>query len=248
MDAPRPSITFCGWSQKCVQPAIQYSPGYVYRMDKASYWLLTINNPTAEDRKELKDPVELIRQAWYQDEIGQEGTLHIQACLNTKQCRFAAIKAIFPRAHIEAARNAMACKQYCQKSKSSVEGTFQFFTRSPRVENTIEEPQENPMLATLHIMLSALPYDYLAKSTEEVYLEVLNDLVSSHPEMVERLTQQRIRTAFCSALIGLTKNYQTYLCEFGLDMPDEEPLSSHPECVIDKHQIKGEWCMGCSDC
>jgi len=229
--------------------------------EKAFYWLLTINNPTPEDRLALSDPDDIIRRAWYQDEIGETGTPHIQCCLNTKQVRFAAIKNLFPRAHIEMARNENACKQYCQKHATSVPGTYVYFTRNAIHEVPAEsvEVDNSPFLSSLNMLLAAIPYDWHLKEPEAVYREALNEIATFDPTLVERLTQQRIRTAFIQAFSGLLANYQHNLVEYPLDMEQPEcphglsECSDHPtiqftECMVSRHFHKDqELCMGCSD-
>lgn len=58
-----------------------------------------------------------------QDEVGDNGTLHIQGAVNTAQVRFAAMKQWLPRAHLEIARDRMALLKYVQKSETAVTGT-----------------------------------------------------------------------------------------------------------------------------
>jgi len=55
-----------------------------------------------------------------QYEEGKEGTRHFQGMLKTPQTRFAAVKRVFPRAHIEAARNALALEKYTTKAETRV--------------------------------------------------------------------------------------------------------------------------------
>lgn len=55
-----------------------------------------------------------------QREQGTEGTEHFQLILRTPQVRFAAVKKIFPRAHIEVARNPAALSQYVAKEATRV--------------------------------------------------------------------------------------------------------------------------------
>ncbi len=53
-------------------------------------------------------------------ERGEEGTLHYQGMLSTPQVRFAAVKKVFPRAHIEVARNKNALAKYVHKEDTKV--------------------------------------------------------------------------------------------------------------------------------
>lgn len=51
-------------------------------------------------------------------ERGAEGTLHYQGMLSTPQVRFAAVKKLFPRAHIEVAKNKVALAKYVHKEET----------------------------------------------------------------------------------------------------------------------------------
>lgn len=54
-------------------------------------------------------------------EQGEEGTQHYQLMVKTPQVRFAAVKRVFPTAHIEPARNVSALKTYVHKVDTRVE-------------------------------------------------------------------------------------------------------------------------------
>lgn len=78
-------------------------------------WSLTINNPTAADREALNLALQRGWKVEGQQETGESGTVHYQCCLRTPQCRFSAVKKLFPRAHIEPAKNVSALLQYVSK-------------------------------------------------------------------------------------------------------------------------------------
>lgn len=87
--------------------------------DRATAWSVTINMKKVS--KSTAD--ECINQArskgWKvegQLEQGVEGTEHYQLLIRTPQTRFSAIKKMFPTAHIEAARNVDALREYVNKS------------------------------------------------------------------------------------------------------------------------------------
>jgi len=87
---------------------------------RATHWSLTINNPTADDEECLQ----LARQRGWkidgQKERGEGGTEHYQLHLQTPQVRFSAVKKMFPRAHIEVARNPSALALYVTKEETRV--------------------------------------------------------------------------------------------------------------------------------
>lgn len=89
--------------------------------ERGCCWSITINNPTDSDTK-------CDHPGWSLDgqyEIGAEGTRHFQGILKTgKQVRFSAVKRVFPRAHIEVARNRKALEAYVKKEETRV-GEFQ---------------------------------------------------------------------------------------------------------------------------
>ena len=85
--------------------------------DRGCCWSITINNPTEDDTK--CDQPGWSLQGQY--EQGAEGTRHFQGILKTgKQVRFSAVKRVFPRAHIEVARNKKALEAYVHKEDTRV--------------------------------------------------------------------------------------------------------------------------------
>lgn len=88
--------------------------------ERATTWSLTINNPTASD----EEAINLARQKGWkvygQEEVGQEGTPHYQLMVKTPQVRFSAVKKLFPRGHIEVARDPAALARYVVKEATRV--------------------------------------------------------------------------------------------------------------------------------
>lgn len=89
--------------------------------DRATCWSVTINNPTEADNECLHLANQ---QGWKvigQAEVGlKDGTPHYQLMLKTPQVRFAAVKKMFPRAHIEVARQPAALQRYVTKEATRV--------------------------------------------------------------------------------------------------------------------------------
>lgn len=87
---------------------------------RGTHWSLTINNPTSAD----EECMALARQRGWkidgQKERGEGGTDHYQLHLQTPQVRFSAVKKMFPRAHIEQARNPSALASYVTKEATRV--------------------------------------------------------------------------------------------------------------------------------
>lgn len=90
---------------------------------RSSWWSITINNPTDDDRLRLKDFPSFVKMVKCQDEVGESGTLHIQGAVNTAQTRLSALKEWLPRAHIEVARDKQALLKYVEKTETAVPNT-----------------------------------------------------------------------------------------------------------------------------
>lgn len=89
---------------------------------KGSAWSITINNPTPSDHEaiELLKTMKWFRKWEGQIEQGENGTPHIQAALHTEYIRFAAVKKVLRRAHIERARRTEDLVAYVHKPGSRV--------------------------------------------------------------------------------------------------------------------------------
>jgi hypothetical protein len=112
-------------------------------MSRAKNWTITINNHGEEDfirlRKLFDDHGEAsgARYLIFQQEVGEQGTPHIQGFISFKsQLRLAAVKKMVgDRAHLEVARGSpLKNREYCSKSKSAVEGTMEEFGELPGPE------------------------------------------------------------------------------------------------------------------
>lgn len=87
-------------------------------MERATCWSITINNPVSTDYT-LELPAKWILTG--QIEQGKEGTTHYQGMLTTPQTRFSSVKKLFPRAHIEVARNKSALQKYVHKEETRLQ-------------------------------------------------------------------------------------------------------------------------------
>jgi len=85
--------------------------------NRGTCWSVTINNPTESD---LKPELPAGWRMEGQIEKGDEGTEHYQGMVNTPQVRFSAVKKVFPRAHIELAKNRKALEKYVHKSETRI--------------------------------------------------------------------------------------------------------------------------------
>jgi len=102
---------------------------FIYMTDsqtRASWWIITINNPTEEDYANVRNLPAFVRYVKGQDEISESGTLHIQAVCNTSQVRMSQLKGWLPRAHFDILKSKTHQKnslQYVWKDETAVPNT-----------------------------------------------------------------------------------------------------------------------------
>lgn len=89
---------------------------------RASCWSVTINNPTQTDEYNIAQGRQRGWKVEGQLEQGENGTPHYQLLVRTPQVRFSAVKSVFPRAHIEVARDSLALSRYVHKQDTRVAG------------------------------------------------------------------------------------------------------------------------------
>lgn len=93
---------------------------------KARWWMLTLNNPVTETIESLYKQL-CADFGTGQVEIGESGTLHIQAVFWFKnQKRFGALKAAVPGGHWEAVKNVESSLKYVVKEATRHEGPWTF--------------------------------------------------------------------------------------------------------------------------
>ena len=83
--------------------------------ERATAWSVTINNPTDADEEHIRVARQKGWKVEGQLEVGKSGTPHYQLMIKTPQVRFSALKAAFPRAHVEVCRNKAALEVYVNK-------------------------------------------------------------------------------------------------------------------------------------
>lgn len=91
--------------------------------NRATAWSVTINMKNVSQTTADECINQARARGWSvegQLEQGEQGTQHYQLLVRIPQTRFSAIKKAFPTAHIEAARNLAALKEYVHKTDTRV--------------------------------------------------------------------------------------------------------------------------------
>lgn len=125
----------------------------------ARHWSFTINNPTAQDRAELVMLADHVVYAVYQEERGENETLHFQgACGFPGQRRLTGVTKLLTRAHWTISRNVRAAVDYAQKedtrvSPPTIVGVLPEATQGKRNDlvEVFERARAGEALATLAI-------------------------------------------------------------------------------------------------
>lgn len=89
----------------------------LHSQEKSRAWCFTINNPSEDDKSILLNPSEKVRYRIVGEEVGSEGTSHLQGYFVFHQdTRFSAVKKLLTRAHIEKCEGSPAQnREYCSK-------------------------------------------------------------------------------------------------------------------------------------
>lgn len=163
---------------------------------RAAHWSITINNPAEEDRQALKDHPTFVKKVVCQDEVGDNGTLHIQGYVQTTQVRFSAIKKWLPRAHIEVARNQKALLNYVQKDDTAVEGTQQQITNEYlSMDKALMKIAEQKDISQFEMDFDK----YMSNPQKEIkreYWALVNKILVDQPRAVGLFTNPQLERAW----------------------------------------------------
>lgn len=79
----------------------------------------TWNNHTSDDIIYMREILSDAEEWYFQEEVGENGTPHLQFCMKYKNARtWDSIKKKLPKCHIEVAKNWKAVTKYCQKGET----------------------------------------------------------------------------------------------------------------------------------
>lgn len=225
--------------------------------DRAAWWSITINNPTQADRDALKEHPSFVKMVKYQDEIGEEGTPHIQGAVNTAQVRFSAMKKWLPRAHIEAARNKQALLNYVEKEETAV----------PNTQVVVQADYLSMDVALKEIAKHQRDYSQWLKTTglsrrtkenafeKEEFWNAVRIILREKPKAVGLFTNPQLERAWVNTrqvwIELLEKDRQTDRQNAILDAEKESPAEvygSQDEAEHEASDAGSSGSQGCSSC
>lgn len=163
---------------------------------RGSWWSITINNPEQSDRDALANPPAFVKKVVQQDERGENDTLHIQACANTTQVRFAQVKSWLQRAHIELARDKSALLKYVQKEETAVAGTQKTVQREyVTMAGCLKKLAKYYSPTPAEQLINRFNGDLIKANTDE-YWRMANALLAKEPELVSLVTNPQVLRAW----------------------------------------------------
>lgn len=113
----------------------------VPRRNRSRRWCFTVNNPSDEDRLSLTAVIATCQRYIYGNEVGDQGTPHIQGYLEFKnQKTLGPLKSLLPRAHWEKAKGTPEQNwDYCSKEGDFTSNFSKKLTREDLKQQCLEE-------------------------------------------------------------------------------------------------------------
>ncbi len=115
---------------------------------RARSWAYTLNNYDQKDVTHLHSLFPKGGTVNYvmQEEVGTEGTPHLQGCIRFKEAKtFATIKKIYPKAHWEQCKNWLASIRYCTKEdtrEGEIYSNWNYVADLPVAAKKVKDPLE----------------------------------------------------------------------------------------------------------
>lgn len=197
---------------------------------RGSHWSITINNPTDGDREAIENPPSFVKKVILQDEEGgKQGTLHIQAYVNTAQVRVAQVKSWLKRAHIEIARDKNALMKYVQKSETSVPGTqkvieTEYLTMDKALMKLAAISQTYPSDRDMERYMDMSPAEQVRADKAEFW-RLVRIVLECEPRQVGLFTNPQLERAWLNtSSVWMKLNSKTS----DIDAPQECPPSPSP--------------------
>lgn len=128
--------------------------------ERAREWAFTINNPTDADRDLLEALADQITYMIIANEIGEEGTPHIQGCLHEKnRISFKQLQKFIPRGHIEKCIKSLQKNiSYCKK-----DANYKEYGQAP------SQGKRTDLLAIGQKLIEGVKVDEIVMTNPEIY-------------------------------------------------------------------------------
>lgn len=203
---------------------------------RASNWSITINNPNADDRMKLLTNPRWLRMVRGQDEIGANGTEHLQVFANTDQVRMSAIKSWLPRAHIKPCFT----EEHIARTKAYVHKQDETTVANTQFERVIRGGNQSLTMAELLMrfaehawtpeiilkmdedrMKSGLKYKSLKEWYDDEYWYICNnELLAENPDLIGLLSQPQYLRAWVNTRQVWIKKYLDSQTKIPEEIPD----------------------------
>jgi len=152
---------------------------------QSANWCFTINNPVATDYAQLTAYGPTAKYLIYSDEVGDTGTPHIQGFLIfSKRVRRTTVKAILPRAHLEASKGTAAqASEYCRGGGNTgkpLSANVVVFGQLPNVPGTTNLYEsfrnwvlEQPIKPSAALVAYKYPSLFLRNGRTQVFIDAI---------------------------------------------------------------------------
>ena len=150
----------------------------------ATYWSMTINNPTETDMVLVRNPNDrYIRQLVWTPEVGEDGTSHVQAWIRLQRNQsMAHVKKLYPRAHLKPITKDdynENSQQYAQKEDDTTAG-----------HHTISLNDPLPGVDTILYRVLEQMYDRTSSSNKAGVIPV-NDMLKESQIIEDEMVSER---------------------------------------------------------
>nr|AQU11773.1 replication protein [Cruciviridae sp.] len=110
-------MTWHTWNHYCSEHDLMEAVPAESTNGQAKHWCFTLNHPTDLDRAQVTALQPVADYYIFGEEIGENGNPHLQGFVSfKKKCRFATVKKLLPRAHLQTKRGTVSqAVAYCKK-------------------------------------------------------------------------------------------------------------------------------------
>lgn len=191
--------------------------------ERATCWSVVINNPIQADDENIATARQKGWKVEGQLERGTEGTPHYQLCVKTPQVRFSQVKAQFPRAHIDVARNVVALQRYVVKEETR---------EAPLPTSQEAYPSQQKVwewFGSYHYTREDLLDDYRVYTMKYMESGSSKELLNKHEYgqirllgIFDEMIEQKIQEGYYVELIGVNPQIRSAVKNYGFAIMERE--------------------------